>query len=136
LWGILDLRNNIYYFKAICRNANLYWGKSLFLKRQDVTGDPEFIKFMKFCDDSLPLDGYIYNCVSEVMQNTPYNYLASTQVNFNLQPRPNNYRQYLKGKDEPYYIFYKTTTYEVFGVPVAALKFFKQYNKDAFIMTQ
>jgi len=43
-WGLLDLQNNIYYFKAMKRNASLYWGKSMLEKKGIATGSAEFIR--------------------------------------------------------------------------------------------
>jgi hypothetical protein len=104
-WGLLDLRNNVVYFKAIFRNVSLYWGKSTLEKREIVVGDPEFIDFMKFCDDNIPLNGKIFNCVPVRLPNTPENYLAAVQFYFNLRPRcPDLATGKLTG---PYYIYYK-----------------------------
>ncbi|MBU0613837.1 hypothetical protein KJ766_00950 [Patescibacteria group bacterium] len=128
LWGLLDMRNNIYYLKAIGRNANLYWGKTLLEKRGIVVGDPEFINFMKFCDENIPLDGKIVNCVPKNLPGTPYQYLHATQVTYNLQTR--------LGKI-PYYILYKSKDENLpTGIKRKNLKIYKQYNKDAYILTE
>jgi len=76
IWGMLDLRYHVYYLKAMRRDANLYWGKSLHEKRKIVTGDPEFIDFMKFCDEAIPLNGKIINGVPTNLPKTPPDYLA------------------------------------------------------------
>lgn len=110
-WGLLDLRNNVYYLKAISRNISLYWGKSIQEKRGIVVGDPEFIDFMKFCDENIPLDVKIINQVPNELPGTPASYLSQVQYWANLRPR------FYEGSPRSYYIFYKPhnkENYEVF----------------------
>lgn len=45
-WGLLEIKNDVYYLEAITRDIGLYWGKSIQEKRGIVVGDPEFIRFM------------------------------------------------------------------------------------------
>ncbi len=111
-WGLLDLRNNVYYLKAMRRDINLYWGKTLQEKREIATGSPEFIKFLKFCDESIPLDGKIFNFVPREIPGTPVGYLSEVQLFLSLRPR---YNEYFKFSSTPrhYYIFYDTNRDEV-----------------------
>ncbi|MEA3493975.1 MAG: hypothetical protein U9R38_06280 [Candidatus Margulisiibacteriota bacterium] len=101
LWGALDLRNNIYYLKAISRNISLYWGKPMQEKRGIVVGDQEFIDFMKFCNDNIPIDARVFNQVPVEVPGTASNYLSAVQYLANFRPR------FYDGKSKSYYIFYK-----------------------------
>lgn len=103
-WALLDLKNNTVYFKAILRNVSLYWGKSTLEKREIVVGDGEFIDFMKFCDEAIPLNGKIFNCVPVQLPKTPDNYLSAVQFYANLRPR---YPDLSGGTAGAYYIYYK-----------------------------
>jgi hypothetical protein len=116
LWAVLDLRNNTYYLKAISRDASLYWGKSLEGKRGIVIGDPEFVAFMKFCDENIPLDGRIFDLVPDNLAGTPPNYLSSAQFFFNLRPRLNTFYHFSKALPKPYYVLYKSNPKEIRGV--------------------
>jgi len=100
-WGVLDLRNNVYYLKAISRNISLYWGRSILESRGIVVGDPGFIYFMKFCDENIPINAKVYNQVPVDVPGTPPNYLAGVQYWANIRPR------FSDGGSESYYIFYK-----------------------------
>lgn len=102
LWGVLDLRNNIYYLKAISRNISLYWGKPMQEKRGIVVGDQEFIDFIKFCDKNIPLDARIFNQVPKELPGTPVNYLSAVQYPANLRPRFN------EDSAQSYFIFFKS----------------------------
>ena len=100
-WALLDLRNNVVYLKAISRNISLYWGKSMQEKRGIVVGDPEFIDFMKFCDETIPLDANIFNQIADELPGTPVSYLTCVQYWANLKPR------FPHDLSRSYYIFYK-----------------------------
>jgi len=116
-WGFLDLGNNIYYIKAIKRNASLYWGKSSLEKRGIVTGNAEFIRFMKFCDESIPMDGRILNYVARDNTGSPDDALGGTQFNFNLKPRVESLRMRANGEiPKPYYVFYRSQRKEIKGI--------------------
>jgi hypothetical protein len=105
-WALLDLRNNAFQLKTMMRDANLYWGKSLQEKRGIVIGDPEFARFMQYCDDSIPYDGRIFNFVSYNTPGAPRAYLATVQFYYLLRPM-NSYLYYASKEDpRPYYIFY------------------------------
>ena len=133
VWFVLDLRNNIYYLKAMRRDAMLYWGKPLEQKRGIVTGDPEFVGFMNFCDEHIPMDGKIFNLVPKELPGTPFQYLSSTQVFFILRPRLESF-YHLPGKDpRPYYIVYKNNPQDLKGIDKP--KLFKRFNADAYILT-
>lgn len=101
-WGLLDLRNNIVYLKAIARNKSLYWGKSIQEKRGIVVGDPEFIDFMKFCDENIPLNSRIYGQIPADVPGVPTYYLPAVQYYANLRPR------FGDPKSGHYFIFYKS----------------------------
>jgi hypothetical protein len=130
LWGLLDLRNNIYYLKAIRRDASLYWGKSLQVKKGIVTGSPDFINFMKFCDEAIPLDGQIFNFVSSDIPGTPRQALSDTQFYFNLRPRINF--ESTKRVPKPFYVVYGSQKKE----ELRGLKLFKKYHENAYILTK
>ena len=116
-WGILDIGSNSYYIKAIKRNANLYWGKSTLEKRGIVIGNPEFISFMKFCDESIPMDGRILNYVARDNTGSPDDALGGTQFNFNLNPRVESLRMRANGEmPRPYYVFYRNQHKEIKGI--------------------
>jgi hypothetical protein len=116
-WGFLDLGNNIYYIKAIRRNASLYWGKSSLEKRGIVTGNPEFIRFMKFCDESIPMDGRILNYVARDNTGSPGDALGGTQFNFNLHPRVESLKIRANGEiPKTYYVFYRFQQKEFKGI--------------------
>jgi len=100
-WGLLDLRNNVYYLKAISRNISLYWGKPMQEKRGIVVGDPEFIDFMKFCDDHIPIQARIYSQIPDELPGTPASYLSRVQYWANQRPRFN------EGSAQSYFVFYK-----------------------------
>lgn len=106
-WGILDLGNNVRYFKAILRDANLYWGKALVDKKGIVVGDPEYIKFMRFCDEVIPKDGWIYNFVPWELPGTASRYLSTTQFYFNLRPDLKRLFRELGMEPKPFYVYYK-----------------------------
>jgi hypothetical protein len=115
-WGLLDLGNNIYYFKAIRRNASLYWGQDMVEKRGVVTGNPDFIRFMKFCDDYIPMEGHIFNYVARDYSGSAEDALAATQFNFNLRPRVKSLRLRATGEmPKPYYILYRYQQREIKG---------------------
>ncbi len=116
-WGFLDLGNNIYCIKAIKRNASLYWGKSSVEKRGIVTGNPEFIRFMKFCDESIPVDGRILNYVARDNTGSPDDALGGTQFNFNLRTRVESLRMRANGEiPKTYYVFYRFQQKEIKGI--------------------
>ncbi|MFH1362104.1 MAG: hypothetical protein ABIH69_05570 [bacterium] len=104
-FGLLDLRNNIFYLKAISRNISLYWGKPIAERRGIVVGDPEFIDFMQFCDDNIPLETRLFNQVPVDIPGIPANYLSAVQYCANLRPRFYDNRSW--GEEDSYYIFYK-----------------------------
>lgn len=116
LWILLDLRNTVHYLKAIKRDTSLYWGKPLEIKRGIVTGDPEFVDFINFCDKNIPLTGKIFNFVPNDLPGTPRDYLSTTQVGFILRPRFYSYARFSKEIPKPYYIFYKSKVSEIKGV--------------------
>ncbi len=137
LWGLLDLRNNVYYLKAIGRDAGLYWGKSLSEKREIVTGAPDFIRFMKFCDEVIPMDARVFNFVATEIPGTPKDALNCTQFFFNLTPRPNSLRTIVPERTPPpFYIVYGTGRKDIKGIDTGELKMYKQYHEKAFILTK
>lgn len=101
-WGLLDLRNNVYYLKAISRNISLYWGKPIDVRRGIVVGDPEFINFIKFCDEQIPLQAKVISQIPDELPGTPASYLSRVQYGPNLRPR------FAEGKAKTYYIFYRS----------------------------
>ncbi len=115
-WGMLDVGNNIYYIKAIRRNVSLYWGKDIWEKRSITTGNPEFIRFMKFCDDNIPMDGYIFNYVARDYLGSAEDALGATQFNFNLRTRVESLRLRAAGEmPRPYYVLYRYQEQEFKG---------------------
>jgi hypothetical protein len=116
VWGLLDARNDIYYLKGIGRDISLYWGKSLDEKRGIVTGDPEFVEFMKYCDENIPMDARIFNLVSKFPRGTPSDYLNGTQFWFQMRPRLNGIYQFTEDFPEAYYIVYQTDPKVLRGV--------------------
>ena len=116
-WAMLDLSNNVYYFKAMRRNANLYWGQSMEKKKGIVTGNQDFIGFMKFCDDSLPMDGQIFNYVSRDYSGSAEDALGATQVNFNLRTRVESLKMRAAGAiPKPFYVFYRYQSRDIKGI--------------------
>lgn len=107
LWGVLDLRNNVYYLKAMRRNANLYWGKTLWEKKGINAGDKEYIKFMRFCDENIPKEGWIYNFVPWELPGTASRYLSTTQFYYNMRPDFKRLFRKLEMEPKPYYVYYK-----------------------------
>ena len=107
-WGLLDLRNNVVYLKAISRNINLYWGKSIQEKRSIVVGDPEFINFMKFCDENIPINARMISQIATDAPGVPAHYFA------NLRPRFAEVSSSEKTRD--YFIFYKPRESENYTV--------------------
>lgn len=99
--GVLDLRNNVVHLKAIARNINLYWGKSIQEKRGIVIGDPAFVDFMKFCDENIPIEARVFNQVPNEVPGTAINYLSCVQYWANFRPR------FPKDLSRSFYIFYK-----------------------------
>jgi hypothetical protein len=134
--AFLDLRNIAYYFKGMGRDINLYWGKSLLEKRGQVIGDPKFAEFMKFCDENIPLDARVINCVPEEVPYTPFQYLSATQVGFNLRPRSFSYLDLPEDKVRTFYIFYKSDICKREGITAKDLRMYKRYESDAYIMTK
>jgi hypothetical protein len=115
-WGLLDLQNNIYCLKAMKRNASLYWGKSMLEKKGIATGSAEFIRFMKFCDEYIPMDGFIFNYGYRDNLGSSEDALAATQFNFNLRPRVESLKLIAAGQiPKPYYVFYRTQQKEIKG---------------------
>lgn len=115
-WALLDLGNNVYYMKAIKRNASLYWGRDMVEKRGIVTGNPDFIRFLKFCDDNIPMDAHIFNYVARDYSGSAEDALAATQFNFNLRPRVESLRLRATGEiPKPYYILYRYQQREIKG---------------------
>ncbi len=116
-WCLLDLGNNVYSIKAIRRNASLYWGQDMVWKRGIVTGNPDFIRFIKFCDDSIPMDGHIFNYVARDYSGSAEDALAATQFYFNLRPRVESLRLRASGMmPKPYYILYHYQQREIKGI--------------------
>lgn len=105
VWGLLDLRNNVVYIKAISRNISLFWGKTIQERRGIVVGDPEFIDFMKFCDDNIPLKAKVFNQLPDEIPGTPVSYLSRVQYAANLRPR--FYDPLAPGLSRSYFIYYK-----------------------------
>ena len=118
-WGLLELQNNIYYLKSIRRNVSLYWGKSVLEKKGVATGSPDFIRFMNFCDEYIPLDGFIHNYGYRDNLGSPEDALAATQFNFNLRPRVEGLKIIAAGRiPKPYYVFYHTQQKDIKGTDV------------------
>lgn len=117
LWGILDLRNNAYYLKAIGRDASVYWGKSLQEKREIINGNPDFIRFMRFCDEVIPANGRIFNYVANEIPGTPKDAMHVTQFYFNLRTRLNTLGT-INPKIMPhqFYVLYGIEQKEIDGV--------------------
>ena len=123
-WLILDLRTNVYYGKAVFRNIDRFWGKSLIEKRGIVNNSPDFIDFISFCDKHIPLDAQIVNLVAKDIPGTAHGALANTQTSYNLRPRLVSAKKY--------YIVYGEYDKE----KVKGLKLFKQFHPNAFIMVE
>lgn len=115
IFGLLDVRYDFYYFKGIIRNISLYWGKSLDEKKGIVTGDPKFVKFMKYCDEYIPLNARVFNAVSITPQGTPEHYLRSIQFRMQLRPRLNGIYQFTDDFPPAYYIVYQTDPKQIRG---------------------
>ncbi|MFA4858802.1 MAG: hypothetical protein WC901_01195 [Candidatus Margulisiibacteriota bacterium] len=135
VWGLLDLRNNQFYLKGMGRDINLYWGKSLSEKRGIVVGDPEFVRFMEFCDQNIPLDANVINGVPVNLPGTPANYLSATQVGYILRPRLAAGLKAAAPDEKTYYIFYKNPEHKLAdGKSAINLKMFKVFNAEASIL--
>lgn len=126
VWFLLDLRNSVYYLKAIGRNVDLYWGKPLIEKRAIAVGDKEFVYFMKFCDENIPLKAEIVNLVAENPPGTPGNYLAKTQFGYLLRPR-------LGQGAKKYYIVYKQ---KLTQEQLNETELFKRFSNQAYILVE
>ncbi len=115
VFGLLDARYNFYYLKGIIRDINLYWGKSLDDKRGIATGDPDFVKFMKYCDENIPLNARIFNVVSFLPRGTADHYLQSIQFRMQLRPRLNGIYQFTDDFPPAYYIVYQKDSNQIRG---------------------
>ena len=106
VWGLLDLRNNVYYLKSIGRNISLYWGKSLQEKRGIITGNQEFIDFMKFVDENIPLRARVFNHIAYNTSPQGHSYFPENQFNYNLRPRLESFYQFSHEIPKRYYVVY------------------------------
>lgn len=115
-WGLLETRNNVNYLKAIARDVSLYWGRSIQEKRGIVVGDPEFIRFMGYCDEQIPMDARIINLIPADVPGTPSMYLTGTQFGFCLRPRLESFYQFSGELPDSYYLVYKGDPKRLQGV--------------------
>lgn len=113
IWGLLEARNEVYCLKGIGRDISLYWGKPLQEKRGIVTGDPDFVKFMAYCDEHIPLEGRVFNLISSSPPGTPQMYLRGTQFAFQLRPRLNSVYQFSDIIPKTYYLVYQMNQEEL-----------------------
>lgn len=116
LWSLLELSTDTYYFKAIGRNANLYWGKPTAEKRGIVVGDREFVDFVRFCDEVIPLDARICNLIPKELPGTPFQYLSATQFFYQLRPRQGDWKMFTDRLPPAYYVLFRPRTLDLTGV--------------------